>query len=224
MNQQPCPIEASVIAPNLWMGSRPPLGAVLRRCGVDIVVLCAYEHQPNLEMFSGVEVARMPLDDSLSIPPADAFAAFQLAIQLAKQLKRGKRILITYSRPFARGRTIWGTVVPVDSLWRTGANLATALTTEADLHVGGTTVPHGSYTLYSILKEKTLLLIVSKKPGGTEPRYDPKEDLVRIDMKGEPATPPIDPFRIWFEPSRGDSVTLHLGWSDRQFSIGVTSK
>lgn len=136
----------------------------------------------------------------------------------------GKRILITYSRPFARGRTIWGTVVPVDSLWRTGANLATALTTEADLHVGGTTVPHGSYTLYSILKEKTLLLIVSKKPGGTEPRYDPKEDLVRIDMKGEPATPPIDPFRIWFEPSRGDSVTLHLGWSDRQFSIGVTSK
>lgn len=98
MNQQPCPIEASVIAPNLWMGSRPPLGAVLRRCGVDIVVLCAYEHQPNLEMFSGVEVARMPLDDSLSIPPADAFAAFQLAIQLAKQLKRGKRILITCSQ------------------------------------------------------------------------------------------------------------------------------
>ena len=136
----------------------------------------------------------------------------------------GKKILVRYSRPFIRGRSIWGTVVPVDSLWRTGANLATSLATEADLHIGATVIPAGSYTLYSILREQSLTLIISKKPGGTEPRYDQKEDLARIELKRTPASPPIDPFRIWFDPLRGESVTLHLGWSDRIYSTDLTSK
>ena len=136
----------------------------------------------------------------------------------------GKQVRITYSRPYIRGRKIWGTVVPPDSIWRTGANLATSLITDADLRIGETLVPRGSYTLYSILKDQNLILIISRRTGGTEPRYDPNGDLARIELKREPAPSPIDPFRIWFGPTRGDSTSLHLGWSDRIFSAAVTSK
>jgi hypothetical protein len=136
----------------------------------------------------------------------------------------GKNVFIKYSRPYIRGRAIWGTVVPVDSVWRTGANLATSLTTEADLLIGTTDVPRGSYSLYSILKEQALVLIVSKKPGGVQSQYDPNADLARIELKREDVTAPVDPFRIWFEPASGTSVVLHLGWADRMYSAPVKLK
>jgi hypothetical protein len=136
----------------------------------------------------------------------------------------GKRVFITYSRPYIRGRAIWGTVVPVDSVWRTGANLATSLTTEADLLIGTTTVPRGSYTLYSVPKDHMLLLIVNKKPGGVQPQYDPKEDLARIELKREDVTVPVDPFRIWFDPASGTSVMLRLGWADRMYTTPIKLK
>jgi len=55
----------------------------------------------------------------------------------------GRTVSITYSRPYARGRTVWGVVVPLDSVWRTGANLATVLTTDSDIRIGDTPVREG---------------------------------------------------------------------------------
>lgn len=133
----------------------------------------------------------------------------------------GKKLSVKYSRPYARGRVIWGVVVPNDSIWRTGANSATSFMTEADLKIGGVSVPKGSYTLYSIPASSGLTLIISKKPGGGPPAYDPKLDLARIGMKGENARVTIDPFRIWFESQSGNAADLKLGWADKVFSVPV---
>lgn len=135
---------------------------------------------------------------------------------------KGKKVTIRYSRPYVRGRSIWGVVVPFDSVWRTGANLATQLTTEVDLRIGNVGVPAGSYTLYSLPTEKAFTLIVSKKPAGSA-AYDPAMDQGRIEMT--PASPraPIDPFHIWFERKKKETL-LHLGWSDRAYSTPVRAK
>jgi hypothetical protein len=135
----------------------------------------------------------------------------------------GKTIAVKYSKPYMRGRAIWGVVVPYDSIWRTGANLATLLTTDTDLTLNGTAVPRGAYTLYTIPTEKGCTLIISKKPGG-QPAYDPAQDLARVALTLESAKSTIDPFRIWFEPATGNSATLRLGWADRVFSTTVSSK
>src|SRR5437868_8130128 len=62
----------------------------------------------------------------------------------------GKKVTIEYSRPAAKGREIYGGLVPYDQVWRTGANEATSLKTDADLVIGGTTIPAGSYTLFTL--------------------------------------------------------------------------
>lgn len=136
----------------------------------------------------------------------------------------GKKAAIRYSRPYMRGRAIWGVVVPNDSVWRTGANLATSLTTEGDVTIGGSSIPAGSYTLYSIPSANALTLIISKKPGGREPAYDPRSDLARITMKQERAASSIDPFRIWFERNGTSAGTLNIGWGDRFFSAPIAPK
>ena len=135
----------------------------------------------------------------------------------------GKKIAIRYSRPWQRGRVIWGVVVPFDSVWRTGANLATALTTDGDVTIGGTSVPRGAYTLYSIPSAAGFTLIVSRKAPGREPAYEAKADLARIPMKAERPASAIDPFRIWFEPE-GQSAVLNIGWGDRLFTARVSAR
>jgi hypothetical protein len=136
----------------------------------------------------------------------------------------GKNVFIKYSKPYTRGRNIWGVLVPYDSVWRTGANLATSLVTDTDLIIGGTTIPKGSYSLFSIPRRQSLTLIVNKKPGGVIPSYDSKEDLARIEMKMETATTPIDPFTIWLEGKGRSAAVLRLGWVDRVYSIDIRTK
>src|SRR5207248_5857919 len=69
----------------------------------------------------------------------------------------GKNISFKYSAPSMRGRKIFGgagALQPDNSVWRAGANSATALHTEANLMFGGVAVPPGDYTLYVLLDPK----------------------------------------------------------------------
>src|SRR5260370_36393233 len=61
----------------------------------------------------------------------------------------GKTIKTDYSSPRAKGREIYGGLVPYGEVWRTGANSATTFVTSADVTVGGKTVPAGNYTLFT---------------------------------------------------------------------------
>lgn len=131
-----------------------------------------------------------------------------------------KRVKIIYSRPFSRGREIWGTVVPYDSVWRTGANAATVLRSEVNLRVGGVRVPAGTYTLYSIPHQDTLTLIVSRKPPGAA-QYDRTQDLARIPLAASVSPKPIDPFTILLQPGTNGSATLKIGWDTRVYAAGL---
>jgi len=59
-------------------------------------------------------------------------------------------VSMNYSRPSMRGRTIFGELVPYNTVWRTGANEATTFNTKTDLEIGGQTLPAGEYTLWTI--------------------------------------------------------------------------
>jgi hypothetical protein len=127
-------------------------------------------------------------------------------------------VKVRYSRPFIRGRSIWGVVVPYDSVWRTGANAATVLSCGTDVMLGDTRIPKGTYTLYSIPSERSLTLIVSKKGPGRA-QYDKDQDLARIELKRNFASTIIDPFRMWFEEEAGGTQRFNIGWADRLYSV-----
>ena len=56
-------------------------------------------------------------------------------------------ITVEYSRPSAKGRVVFGDVVPFGSMWRTGANGATKITFGEDVKLEGTDVKAGTYSL-----------------------------------------------------------------------------
>jgi hypothetical protein len=95
----------------------------------------------------------------------------------------GKKVTITYGRPYLKDRKIGGAVAPYGQVWRTGANEATTLVTEGDLMIGDLKVPAGTYTLYTLPTEKSWKLIVNKQTGQWGTEYQQGMDLGRTDMK-----------------------------------------
>ncbi len=136
----------------------------------------------------------------------------------------GKKITIEYSRPFMKGRKIMGEVVPYGKVWRTGANEATALTTEADLSIGGANVPAGKYTLYTLPSEGTWKLIINKQTGQWGTVYKEDQDLARVDMEKSKLSEPVEQFTISFKQKGADAADLVLQWETTQLSVPVKAK
>ena len=78
-------------------------------------------------------------------------------------LPGGKSVTVDYSSPRAKGRQVFGGIVPYGEPWRTGANEATTFVTTADLMVGGKHVAAGNYTLFTVPNKDKWELIISKK-------------------------------------------------------------
>ena len=133
----------------------------------------------------------------------------------------GKTVTIDYSAPSMRGRKIFGGLVPYDKVWRTGANAATSLKTDANLTIGGTNVPAGSYTLYTIPGESQWTLIINKQTGQWGTKYSQGEDLGRIPMKVTQRPSGLELFTISFDKTGGDSATLRLEWENTIASVDL---
>ena len=136
----------------------------------------------------------------------------------------GKKVTINYSRPYAKGRKIVGGLVPYDQVWRTGANEATSLKTDTDLDIGGTTVPAGSYTLYTLPSASSWKLIINKQTGQWGTVYQQDQDLARVDMNVTSLSQPVEQFTISFDKKGGDAAQLNLQWEKTQASVEVKEK
>ena len=134
----------------------------------------------------------------------------------------GKSVTVDYSSPRAKGRKIFGGLVPLDQEWRTGANDATTFVTTADLTIGGTAVPAGKYTLYTIPGEKTWKLIINKQTGQWGTEYDAKQDLLRADMQVS-AVPATENFTISFH-EMGKGCHIYLDWETTRAAAEITEK
>lgn len=134
-------------------------------------------------------------------------------------------VAVVYSRPSVRGRTVWGgTLVPYGQIWRTGANAATTLRTSADLVIGGTRVPAGSYTLFTMPTAAGSQLVISRETGQWGTDYHPERDLARVPLATRTLPSPVEQFTIALEPAAGaapGAATLVMRWGDRQLSVPV---
>jgi hypothetical protein len=162
--------------------------------------------------------AQMPQDKSKRpSPPASAECKFS----------DGKTIKVDYSSPRAKGRKIFGAaseqaLVPCGEIWRTGANEATKFVTDANVTVGGKSLPAGSYTIFTIPKADKWTLIINKKTAewGIPYKYE-ADELGRVDMQVSKTPAPVENFTIAFDPA-GSKCTLRMEWENTRASVEIT--
>jgi len=150
---------------------------------------------------------------SLSLPfsvsPVPIIASPRDSVRL---ILADKMISVNYGSPSVRGRRIMGGVVPYGKVWRTGANEATLFVTEADLVIGGTVVPRGTYSLYTLPSRTTWWLIVNKETGQSGLVYHRKLDLARVKMQKRILPTSIDRFSISLTKTGNTAGVLVIEW------------
>ena len=134
------------------------------------------------------------------------------------------RITIDYGQPHARGREIFGGLVPYGQVWRLGANWATRLTLDFDVRFGDLDVPRGEYTLFMQPEADGGQLIVSTmtRQWGTD--YDPSYDFGRTSMTRRTLADDVSGLAVTLVPdlpSENGAVptgTLRVSWGRAEYS------
>jgi hypothetical protein len=124
----------------------------------------------------------------------------------------GADFLVEYGSPLARGRELFGTLVPYAERWRTGANRATHLSTSNDLMIGDLKVPAGDYTLFTIPEADGGTFIINKQTGQNGRSYDESRDLGRVEMQRRTSNEYVEAFTVQImETSNGGEIQLIWG-------------
>ena len=147
-------------------------------------------------------------------PPAQAQCKFS----------DGKTITVDYSSPRAKGRKIFGDLVPYGEVWRVGANEATTFVTNDNLFAAKTNIPAGSYTIFAVPTADKWTLIINKHTGewGIPYKYE-SEELARVPMSVAKTPAPVENFTISFDQT-GGGCTMRLSWENTQASVEFTEK
>ena len=155
---------------------------------------------------------------SFLIPPSSPEASF------TQQLVNGE-ITISYSRPLARGRKIFGGLVPLDSLWRTGASGATTIYISEEIIIGDKLLKEGKYSLFTIPGEKEWTIIINADTtlhGSFG--YSSSKDVLRFKIKSEKSDLFTEAFTISFvELTNKGSGFLTLAWENTIVKIPLKS-
>lgn len=160
------------------------------------------------------------------------FAGFSFAQALMPQPSSGQtviqdlglgKITLNYSRPDAKGREIFGALVPYGEVWRTGANSATSITFTDEVSFAGKQVPAGTYSLFTIPNQNEWTVILNKtaQQWGAY-SYKAEEDVVRVNVKVENANTKIETFTIQFANVSPGQLDLDIAWDKTKVSVPIT--
>lgn len=130
-------------------------------------------------------------------------------------------ITITYGRPAVNDRDIFGSLVPYNEVWRTGANESTAIVVSDDVTIEGNKLEAGTYSIYTIPgKDSWTIILNSKLSWGTQ--YDKSKDLFRFKVTPKEANY-IERMMFYFDDVTKKSANVVLWWDNTKvpFTIEV---
>ena len=123
----------------------------------------------------------------------------------------GARIEIVYRRPVARGRALFGALVPWDRVWTPSADSAARLTVSAPVTVNGSPLPAGSYGVWTVPDSASWTVIFSRQAAAFHLRYPEGQDALRVRAvpgRGEH----VETLLFAFPLVDADSAVLQLRW------------
>ncbi len=131
-------------------------------------------------------------------------------------------IEVVYSRPSAKGRPIFGALVPYGEIWRTGANGRTTISFSTPVKLNDKEIPAGKYALFTIPGESEWTIILNKNTSGNALAYDASNEVARITSPSVKIGENIETFSIMVNSIRDDSARIDLIWEHTAVPIRLT--
>ncbi|PKH69113.1 dihydrolipoamide dehydrogenase [Flavobacterium sp. ALD4] len=128
---------------------------------------------------------------------------------------------IVYSRPSARGRAVFGNLVPFGQLWRTGANENTMITFSDDVIIDGKPLKKGKYALYTIpnIQSWEVIFYTATDNWGTPKEFNEANVALRTVVKEEAAPRAIETFTIGISDLDANFAYLEMSWENSRIAL-----
>jgi hypothetical protein len=122
-------------------------------------------------------------------------------------------ISVVYGRPVARGRVLFGALVPWDSVWHPGADSATRITFSKNVLIEGKQLRAGEYTLWLIPRATGPWTVIFSRAAHVfhKPYPGTRFDVLRVDVTPEQASQ-MESFAIYFPMVLRDEAIMRLHW------------
>lgn len=132
------------------------------------------------------------------------------------------KISVSYGRPVARGRDLFGGLVPWDAVWHPGADSATRISFSQEVLIEGRPLHAGEYSLWLIPRERAPWTVILSRAAHVFhlPYPGSNRDALRIDVTPEPASH-IESFAIYFPMVVRDEAVLRLHWGTAAVPIRI---
>jgi hypothetical protein len=130
-------------------------------------------------------------------------------------------ITVTYSRPVARGRALFGALVPYEQVWNPGADQATAISFTRDVQIDGQPLPAGKYSLWAIPRAETWTTIFSRAADVYHTPYPGEaQDALRLDVAPETGMH-MEALTFYFPVVDGKDAVLRLHWGEVMVPLSI---
>ena len=133
-------------------------------------------------------------------------------------------VSIEYSRPSARDRVVFGNLVPFGKYWRTGANAASKITFSEEVKVGESTIPAGTYSLFSMPNQNVWEIIFHSNTSyyGSGSEYDSKGEVARVSVTPSVNEHFVETFRIDINNINNSSAHIVIEWANTKVAVPFT--
>ncbi len=157
------------------------------------------------------------LQGQVSTPAPSPFAKVKQTVGLTD-------VVLEYSRPSMKGRTIFGDLVPYDKVWRTGANARTKITFSDDVTIDGQEVKAGSYSIFTKPGASSweVMFYGDGKEFGIPQEFD--ESLIAAKTTAQVYSMPMDvqTFTMTFDDLHNGGATLGILWEKSYVGVPFT--
>jgi hypothetical protein len=180
------------------------------RSGVVVMLLCG-------GVVAGVVDARAQ-GRAPEIPLSDVRRSQRASVS---QRVANTDITVTYSRPVARGRELFGALVPYGRIWHPGADQATAVAFSRDVTINGHALPAGKYSIWTIPADGAWTMIFSRAADVFHTPY-PGETRDALRFTVMPEVVPHTEVLTWdFPMVEGRDAVLRLRWGTVSVAMAV---
>jgi hypothetical protein len=174
------------------------------------------DSRPVADRLKSAEATPAPSSD---IIPLDQVAKSQAAV--VSQRIANTDVTITYSRPVARGRALFGALVPYNEVWNPGADQATAIAFTRDVQINDARLAAGKYSLWAIPRPDSWTMIFSKAADVYHTPYPGEaDDALRLDVRPEQG-PHMEALTFYFPVVEGKDATLRLHWGEVMVPLSI---
>ena len=134
------------------------------------------------------------------------------------------QVKLNYSRPSAKGRKVFGGLVPFAEIWRTGANASTKLTFTEDVKIEGNPLKAGTYALYTIPDRSEWTVIIhtnTRHRSLAGDVYKQAEDAFRFKVKPAKTSNFVETFTIGFTDVGTSSMKVAVAWENTEVKFRI---